>query len=71
MLYWMCDNSRMPPTWPQLEHAIKRNFSGLKDEHLDPMKEFEKNLPRIVASPLDVPPEIQMTQVYIYYIDTL
>ena len=61
----MCDNSRMPPTWPQLEHAIKRNFSGLKDESLDPLKEFEKNLPKNVAFPLDIPPEIQMMQVHV------
>ena len=59
----MCDKSQMQPTRQQLEHVIKRNFSGLKDDNLDPMYEFEKNLPRIVAPALDIPPEIQMTQV--------
>ena len=29
MLYWMCEKSNCPPTGPQLEHAIKRNFGGL------------------------------------------
>ena len=29
MLYWMCEKSICPPTGPQLEHAIKRNFGGL------------------------------------------
>ena len=29
MLYWMCEKSECPPTGPQLEHAIKRNFGGL------------------------------------------
>ena len=58
MLYWMCDKSGMPPTWPQLEHAIKRNFSGLNDANLDPIKEFERNLPTVTAAPLDIPEEV-------------
>ena len=29
MLYWMCEKSDCPPTGPQLEHAIKRNFGGM------------------------------------------
>lgn len=58
MLYWMCDKSGMPPTWPQLEHAIKRNFSGLNDVNLDPVKEFERNLPTVIAAPLDIPEEV-------------
>ena len=42
MLYYMCERSGRPPTWPQLEHAIKRNFGGLESEKLKPFREFEK-----------------------------
>ena len=45
MLYWMCEKSCNPPTWPQLEHAIKRNFGGLESEELDPVKIFTDKLP--------------------------
>ena len=27
----MCEKSNRPPTGPQLQHAIKRNFGGLED----------------------------------------
>ena len=40
MLYWMCEQSGHPPSQPQIEHAIKRNFGGL--ETLDPLEEFER-----------------------------
>lgn len=58
MLYWMCDKSGLQPTLPQLVHAIKRNFGGLNDKHLDPLNEFQKNLPKMVAPPLDIPQEV-------------
>ena len=45
MLYHMCEESKRPPTWPQLEHAIKRNFSGLESEELNPFEEFSKLIP--------------------------
>ena len=45
MLYWMCEKSGNPPTWPQLEHAIKRNFGGLESEELNPVKIFMDKLP--------------------------
>ena len=45
MLYWMCEKSGIPITWPQLEHAIKRNFGGLESEDLDPLKIFMDKLP--------------------------
>ena len=45
MLYWMVDKSGNPPTWPQLEHAIKRNFGGLESTELDPVKIFMDKLP--------------------------
>ena len=43
----MCDKSGNPPTWPQLEHAIRRNFGGLDEATLNPLEEFKKNLPCI------------------------
>ena len=44
MLYWMCEKSGNPPSWPQLEHAIKRNFGGLESDELDPEKIFMDKL---------------------------
>ena len=45
MLYWMCDKSGVGPTWPQLEHAIRRNFGGLDADDFDPVKEFMAGIP--------------------------
>lgn len=42
MLYYMCEKSERPLTWPQLEHAIRRNFGGLESRDLNPFREFEK-----------------------------
>jgi len=42
MLYWMCKKSGLPPTWPQLEHAICRNFGGMESDELDPLEEFKQ-----------------------------
>lgn len=60
MLYWMCAKSGNPPTWPQFEHAIRRNFGGLDGTELDPINEFRKNLPMIVEHIdfMDIPPEV-------------
>ena len=45
MLYWMCKKSRgMSLTWPQMEHAIKRNFGGLESKEVDPFEEFRSRL---------------------------
>ena len=44
MLYAMCQKSKDKPTWPQLEHAIKRNFGGLETEKLNPFNEFKISL---------------------------
>ena len=62
MMYWMCEKSGKPPTWPQLEHAIRRNFGGLDEATLDPLDEFRRNLPGI-KQPVDlieVPPEVAL-----------
>lgn len=41
----MCKKSEgRPLTWPQMKHAILRNFGGLESETLDPFKEFEERL---------------------------
>ena len=43
MLYWMSYKSKPHPlTMAQLEHAIKRNFSGLESTNLNPLEEFQK-----------------------------
>ena len=44
----------MPPTGPQLVHAIKRNFGGLKEEDLDPEEIFWSLLPKDVDCPPDL-----------------
>ena len=49
MLYWMCDKSNRPPTGPQLQHAIKRNFGGLED--FDTYEIFKTYLPNIEKEP--------------------
>ena len=44
MLYYMCEKTDLPPTWPQLEHAIKRNFGGLESDKWNPYNEFTKHI---------------------------
>ena len=44
----------MPPTGPQLVHAIKRNFGGLREENLDPQEIFWELLPRDIVEPPDL-----------------
>ena len=45
MLYWMCNNSKGHPlSWPQLEHAIRRNFGGLESKDLNPLEEFKREI---------------------------
>ena len=44
MLYYMCEKSNYPPTWQQLEHAIRRNFGGLEYENWSPFEEFERQI---------------------------
>ena len=41
----MCEKSKLPPTGPQLQHAIKRNFGGLEDfDTFNIFKRFLKNI---------------------------
>ena len=47
MLYWMCEQSGMPPTGAQLRHAIMRNFGGMQE--FNPYLEFKKRLSGIIS----------------------
>ena len=49
MLYWMCEKSNRPPTGPQLEHAIKRNFGGL--DSLNTYEFFKNHLGNLDTEP--------------------
>ena len=40
MIYWFCSRDRLF-TWSKLEHSVKRNFSGLEIDCLEP---FKRNL---------------------------
>ena len=44
MLYWMVKNTNQPLTMKQLEHAVKRNFGGLKDEEVDAVAIFKEHI---------------------------
>ena len=60
MLYWMCEKSGLPPTWPQLEHAICRNFGGMESDELDTLEEFKRQIdisstPDLQSIPQKVP----------------
>ena len=61
MLYWLCEKSKIPgpPTWSQLEHAIRRNFGGLDDQDFDALEEFRKRIPNREDPDLThIPPEV-------------
>ena len=70
MLYYMCEKSKAPPTWKQLEHAIRRNFGGLESKELNPFHEFEKVIPMRQELPnLDeFPEEVGFVVVFVYYL---
>ncbi len=45
MLYWMCQRSKgYPLSWPQLQHAICRNFGGLESKEIDSLDVFRKKI---------------------------
>ena len=57
----------MPLTGPQLLHAIKRNFGGLEDPDLDPIREFQDKFPSNIDSPphlTHVSPEVSCDVVW-------
>ena len=57
----------MPPTGPQLVHAIKRNFGGLQDENIDPEMKFREKLPNNIDESPDlrtIPPEVSSTHFF-------
>ncbi len=52
----MCKKSRgLPLTWPQMKHAIMRNFGGLKSDKVDPFEEFclQLNMAKDEPNPAD------------------
>lgn len=44
MLYWVCEDTGLRPSFPQLEIAIRRNFDGFSK--IDTWGCFMKHLPR-------------------------
>ena len=40
MVYKIAEERRREPRWPEVEHAIKRNFGGL--DEIEPVKFFKK-----------------------------
>ena len=81
MLYWMCEKSGLPPTWQQLEHAIRRNFGGMESDELDPLEEFKQrihirdvpdlqSLPKEVHVHVYIPTYVHLCGTYIYLTST-
>ena len=64
MLYWMCEKLNCPPTVPQLEHAIRRNFGGMEaNDKFDPLEEFWSRIhvdARTMPDLTDIPPEVNV-----------
>lgn len=44
MVYKMAEEHRREPRWPEVEHAIRRNFGGL--DEIDPVEVFKKHFKR-------------------------
>ncbi len=55
MLYWMCDECGCQPTDEHLEHAINRNFGGMKDlnAYEDIFKKHLANVTKTITTPRD------------------
>ena len=48
MLFWMCKSVKQPPNWAQIQHAIRRNFSGhSSDDEIDIVKLFNDKIPHL------------------------
>lgn len=41
MVYKIAEEQRREPRWPEIEHAIRRNFGGL--DEIDPVKVFKRH----------------------------
>ena len=63
----MCEKSNRPPTGPQLQHAIKRNFGGL--ENFDTYEIFRNYLPNIENKPELSPEEKVLKYCFVKKID--
>ena len=59
MLYHMCAKSNLRPTWPQLKHAIKRNFGGLESADWNPFEIFKEKIGPISEDLPVVPEEVR------------
>ena len=68
MLYWMCEKSKQGLTWPQLQHAIYRNFGGMESDELDPLKVFKKWIPIPIKGCV---PDLQSISHEVQHITTL
>ena len=44
MVYSIAGEKEREPTWPELEHAIRRNFGGL--DEINPVEFFKKHFPK-------------------------
>ena len=55
MIYWFCSKDTSNSfTWNKLEHAVRRNFSGLDESLLNPIEPFEIRLKRKdTTNPID------------------
>ena len=50
MLYWLCEKSEgRELTWPQMKHAILRNFGGFISTYVDPFEVFRKKLENVMV----------------------
>ena len=48
MVYSIAAEQKREPRWPELEHAIRRNFGGLDlDPDKDPVTIFHQNFARV------------------------
>ena len=72
MLYWMCEKSGLPPTWPQLEHAIRRNFGGMESDELDTLEEFKQQIHnRCTLDLQSIPQKVHTIDLKIFVVETI
>ena len=69
MLYWLCEKSGgRQLTWPQMRHAIMRNFGGFISTQVDPFEVFRTKLGMLEKNPNpeDFPSEVYTVLPYYY-----